>query len=129
MKRQWLNLTLVWWVRVKLDTERKFKTIAIIKMNLINNHNQNHNNEVDQNAVDQPRRSYEKVSNAKRQEVINMIEKNMSFRQVSERLNIKHENVRRIYRIYRLENRVIKSIQGKPCKMRPSENEMKDVYS
>ena len=84
---------------------------------------------MDQNAVDQRRRSYEKVSNAKRQEVINMIEKNMSFRQVSERLNIKHENVRRIYRIYRLENRVIKSIQGKPCKLRPKENETKDVYS
>ena len=96
-------------------------------MNL--NNNLSHNNQVDQKAGNQPRRSYEQVSNAKRQEVINMIERNMSFRQVSELLSIKHENVRRIYRIYRLENRVIKSIQGKPCKMRPSENEMKDVYS
>ena len=97
-------------------------------MNL--NNNLSHNNQVDQKAVNQPRRSYEQVSNAKRQEVINMIERNMSFRQVSELLSIKHENVRRIYRIYRLENRVIKGLQGKPCKFRSQENEKKSsVYS
>ena len=42
-----------------------------------------------------------------------MSEKNLSLKQVAEHLDIKHENVRRIYWIYRAENRVHKKAQGR----------------
>ena len=73
------------------------------------------NSQEHQSIDGRERRSYVKVSDQERQQVINLIEKNMSFKQVSELMSIKHENVRRIYRIYLRENRVIKNTQGKPC--------------
>ena len=53
-----------------------------------------------------PRRSYKRVTDEQRLEVIDLVEqKKFSFREVSRRLRIKHENVRSIYRVYLVENR------------------------
>lgn len=51
-------------------------------------------------------RSYKKVSNEKRLEVIELVEQKLSFREVSRRLNIKHENIRAIYQVYLSQNRM-----------------------
>lgn len=61
---------------------------------------------------DAPMRTYQVVSNEKREQIVDLIEKNHSYRQVAELLKIKYANVRRIYRIYRLENRVQKDFSG-----------------
>jgi len=61
-----------------------------------------------------------------RQQIISMTEKNLSLKQVAEHLDIKHENVRRIYWIYRAENRVHKKTQGRARKARLSQDNLSE---
>lgn len=60
----------------------------------------------DKSAVAAKKRSYVQVSNAKRLQIIDLIDHNMSLKEVAEQLNVNYDNVSRIYRIYRFDCRV-----------------------
>ena len=60
----------------------------------------------DRSPVAAKKRSYVQVSNAKRLQIIDLIDHNMSLKEVSEQLNVNYDNVSRIYRIYRFDCRV-----------------------
>lgn len=67
----------------------------------------------DKSPVAAKKRSYVQVSNAKRLQIIDLIDHNMSLKEVSESLNVNYDNVSRIYRIYRFDCRVQKGVKGK----------------
>lgn len=51
------------------------------------------------------KRSYTRVNDKQRIELIDLLEREMSIKEASDRMGINYENAKAIYRIYRLERR------------------------
>ena len=49
------------------------------------------------------KRQYTKVTDEKRLELIDLLNKNMSIKEASDQMGINYENAKAIYRVYRLE--------------------------
>ena len=54
------------------------------------------------------KRPYTKVTDEKRLELIDLLNKNMSIKEASDQMGINYENAKAIYRVYRLEQRKTK---------------------
>lgn len=56
------------------------------------------------------KRTYRKVDNAKRAELLDLLNENMSIKQASTQLGINYENAKAIYRVWRIQKRRSKQL-------------------
>ena len=60
------------------------------------------------------KRSYTKVSDKQRIELIELLKQNMSIKDAADFMGINYENAKVIYRVYRIENRKTKQPKRQP---------------